>query len=92
LDNYVIRRRNAWKDPDDLSAAAERSSKVGAEMTDDIRWIRSYIVDEDDGTLGSHCIYQATSVDAIRTHADRAGMPADEITPLAELVIINPDP
>ena len=90
---YVIRRRNAWKSPEELQAAAARSKQVGdAEMSADIRWIRSYVVDEGDGKLGTVCIYQSTSPEAIRAHAARVGMPADEITPIAETVVVRPDP
>ena len=89
---YAIRRRDAWATPEDLKAAAERSTKEGEAMPDDIRWIRSYVVTEEDGTLGTVCIYEASSPDAIREHAKRAGMPADEITPVADTVIVRPDP
>ena len=50
-------------------------------MSDDVRWIRSYVVEEGDGTLGTVCIYEATSPEAIRKHAQRADLPADEIIP-----------
>ena len=93
MDLYTIRRRNGWAGPDELKAAAARSKQVGdEEMSDDIRWIRSYVVQEDDGTLGTVCIYQASSPEAIRDHASRVGMPADEITPVADTVIVRPDP
>jgi hypothetical protein len=89
---YTIRRRDAWATPEDLKAAAERSTKEGEQMSEDIRWIRSYVVTEEDGTLGTVCIYQASSPDAIREHAQRAGMPADEISPVADTVLVRPDP
>ena len=60
-------------------------------MSDQVRWIRTYVLD-DGGTLGSLCVYEAVSVDALRDHAKRVGMPADEITPVADTVIIRPDP
>lgn len=90
---YVIRRRGAWQTPDELEAAAAKSGAVGDdEMSQDIRWIRSYVVVEDDGRLGTVCIYQATSPEKIREHAARAGLPADEITAVADVVILRPDP
>jgi hypothetical protein len=61
-------------------------------MSDDIRWIRSYVIDEGDGRLGTVCIYEASSPEAIRDHAQRAGLPADEIIPVADTVIVRPDP
>jgi hypothetical protein len=93
MDTYVIRRRNGWKTPEELEAAAAKSRSIGdEEMSDDIRWIRSYVVSEDDGGLGTVCIYQASSPEAIRDHAGRVGMPADEITLVADTVLVRPDP
>ena len=93
MDTYVILRRGGWRTPDDLEAAAARSRHVGdEEMPDDIRWIRSYVMAEDDGTLGTVCIYQASSPEAIRAHAGEAELPVTEIIPVAETVIVRPDP
>ena len=93
MNTYVILRRGGWRSPEDLQEAAERSRKVGdEEMPDDIRWIRSYVLAEEDGTVGTVCIYQATSPDAIREHAKRADLPADEIIPVADTVFVRPDP
>jgi thiamine biosynthesis protein ThiC len=93
VDTYVILRRSGWRSPEDLGAAAERSRKVGdEEMSDDIRWIRSYVLEEDGGSVGTVCIYQATSEEAIRQHASRADLPADEIIRVADTVFVRPDP
>jgi uncharacterized protein DUF4242 len=93
MDTYAIRRRNGWKTPEELQEAAAKSRRVGdEEMSDDIRWIRSYVVSEEDGALGTVCIYQASSPEAIRDHAGRVGMPADEITLVADTVLVRPDP
>jgi thiamine biosynthesis protein ThiC len=93
VQTYVILRRNGWPSGSELEAAAGRSTTVGDdEMSDDIRWIRSYVLAESDGTLGTVCIYQASSEDKIREHAQRAGLPADEIVPVADTVIVRPDP
>jgi len=93
MDLYVIRRNNGWKTPAELQAAAERSKQVGdEEMSSDIRWIRSYVVEESDGALGTACIYEASSPEKIREHAKRVGMPADEIVGVADTVIVRPDP
>lgn len=67
METYVILRRGAWASGDELGKAAERSKKVGdEEMSQDIRWIRSYVLNEPDGSVGTVCIYQATSPEAIR--------------------------
>lgn len=90
---YVIRRRNAWKNAKELEATAAKSRRIGdEEMAADIRWIRSYVVNEADGSLGTVCIYQASSPEAIRNHAARVGMPADEITPIEATVVVRGDP
>ncbi len=60
-------------------------------MPDDIRWIRSYVLGEESGTLGTVCIYEASSEQAIRDHAEKAGLPVDEIIPIADTVIVRPD-
>ena len=93
MDTYVILRRSGWRSPEDLGVAAERSRQVGdEEMSDDIRWIRSYVLDEGGGSVGTVCVYQATSPEAIREHAERADLPADEIIAVADTVLVRPDP
>jgi sporulation protein YlmC with PRC-barrel domain len=93
MNTYVILRRGGWRSPEELQRAAERSRQVGdAEMPDDIGWIRSYVLEEDDGSVGTVCIYQATSRDAVRDHASRADLPADEIIRVADTVLVRPDP
>ena len=92
METYVILRRGGWRTAEELREAAVRSTAEGDKMPDDIRWIRSYVLDEQDGSVGTVCIYQASSPDAIREHAGRADMPADEIIRLADTVIVRPDP
>jgi hypothetical protein len=93
MQTYVIRRRSAFADLPDLERAAARSTKVGdADMPDRVRWIRSYVVEEPDGRIGTVCIYQATDIAAIAEHAQRAGLAADEITPVLDTVVVREDP
>jgi thiamine biosynthesis protein ThiC len=93
LKLYVIRRRSEWSSPEALQAAAARSADVGDnEMSSDIRWIRSYVVSEADGSLGTVCLYQASSPEKIREHASRSDMAADEIIEVADTVVVRPDP
>lgn len=93
MDTFVILRRSGWRSPADLGEAAARSTQVGdEEMSDDIRWIRSYVLEEDGGSVGTVCIYQATSIEKVKEHAQRAGLPADEVIPVADLVLVRPDP
>src|SRR5919206_3727847 len=93
MQQYAILRRSGWRSGEELEEAAGRSSKVGDEdMPDDIRWIRSYVLAEDGGSVGTVCIYEATSPEAIRKHASLADLPVDEIIPVADTVIVRPDP
>ena len=93
MQTYVILRRGGWRSPEELQAAAARSAQVGdEEMSDDIRWIRSYVMPESEGGLGTVCIYQASSEEKIREHASRADLPITEIVEVADTVIVRPDP
>jgi hypothetical protein len=92
MQQYVILRRSGWQSPDELQEAAGRSTQTGDEMSDDIRWIRSYVLDEGGGPVGTVCIYEASSPEKIREHASRAELPADEIIPIADTVIVRADP
>lgn len=93
VELYGILRRNGWQTGAELEAAAARSTLVGDEqMPDDIRWIRSYVLEESDGSVGTVCIYEATSPEAIRRHASLAELPVDEIIRIADTVVVRADP
>jgi thiamine biosynthesis protein ThiC len=93
VDTYVILRRSGWRSGEELGEAAERSRQVGdEEMSDDIRWIRSYVLEEGGGSVGTVCVYQATSEEAIREHAQRADLPVDEVIKVVDTVLVRPDP
>src|SRR5262245_26055251 len=90
---YAIRRKNAWSSAEEVEEVAARAKQIGDdEFPSRVRWIRSYVIAEEDGTFGSICIYQAVSAVAIRDHAHRVGMPADEIWTVGDSVVIRPDP
>jgi hypothetical protein len=90
MELYAILRRRGWRSPEELKAAAERSAAEG-ELRDDVRWIRSYALDEGAG-VGTICIYEAESPEAIRRHAAAAELPVDEIVKVADTLIVRPDP
>src|SRR5437763_16778227 len=93
MELYAILRRNGWRSGAELEAAAARSTKVGNdEMAEDVRWIRSYVLEERGGSVGTVCIYQATSPEAIYAHARRADLPVDEVILVADTVLARPDP
>jgi hypothetical protein len=92
MDLYLILRRNGWRTIEDLQTTGARSAEVGDQPGSGVRWIRSYALGEDGGDVGTACIYQADSPEAIRQHARDVGMPADEIVPILDTVIVRPDP
>src|SRR4051812_38220731 len=93
MELYAILRRGGWRSGDELAEAAARSTKVGNEdMSDEVRWIRSYVLDEGGGSVGTVCLYEAASPEAIRKHAGLADLPVDEIIRVADTVVVRPDP
>jgi hypothetical protein len=93
VELYAILRRSGWRSGAELEEAAARSTRVGnEEMPDEVRWIRSYVLDEGGGSVGTVCIYEATSPEAIQNHASRADLPVDEIIRVADTVVVRPDP
>jgi uncharacterized protein len=71
MDTYVILRRSAWGSPEELGEAAGRSKSVGDdEMSDDIRWIRSYVLSRP--ARGSTGAVAAPSRDRARGERARA--------------------
>src|ERR1700675_1021313 len=90
---YVILRRNGWMSPEDFKAAAERAAEVGnGAMREGVRARRRYALDEGAGSLGTVCIYEGVSPEAIVRHAALSGLPADEVIPVADTIIVRPDP
>src|SRR5688500_18518201 len=92
MELYGILRRNGWASPGDLEAAAARSTDEGNKDDSGVRWIRSYVLSEQSGELGTFCVYEADSPEAIRAHADAADLPVDEIVAIADTVVVRPDP
>jgi Protein of unknown function (DUF4242) len=89
---YLVWRRSAWPG----KAAFERSAAIARriaeeDMARELVWLHSHLVDEGDGRLGSACLYQAVGPAALREHARRAGMPADEIIPVLGRVVFRDD-
>jgi hypothetical protein len=93
MDLYVIRRPSAWASLEEVEAIGAKAAKIGNDqMSDRVRWIRSYVVKEPDGRFGSVCIYQARDVESIREHARRVGMPGDQIFPVVTTIVVREDP
>ena len=89
---YIVPRTRAWLSEEEVAAAADCVPAVNETLRDDLRWIRSYIVSEDDGTFSAYCVYEATRPEVLRRHADALGLPTDAIKPVAATVVAAPDP
>lgn len=89
---YAIFRRHGWEQPEDLEAADDRSNAELAKRSDQVRKIRSYILQENDGALGTICVYQASSPEAVQEHAEAADLPCNEIVEVDTIDVARPDP
>lgn len=76
MPRYIIERNVGAVTDADLEAASRRSLEVLAEM-EGIVWVRSY-ASHSEGKV--YCEYEAPSIEAVREHARRAGLPADRIS------------
>ena len=76
MPRYIIEREVGRLTADELRTAAVRSNQVLSEMGD-VTWVKSY-VSEAEGKI--YCEYEAPSVEAVRTHADRTGIPANRVS------------
>ena len=79
MNLYVVPRTRAWLSEEELAAAADCMPAVTEAMGGRIRWIRSYVVSEDDGTFSAFCVYEATDPGVLREHAESLGLPTDAI-------------
>lgn len=92
MELYIIRRHGIWSSEDELAATNKKSLEVGEDMKDRLRWIRSYAVTEEDGRIGSVCIYEASGRAAIREHGQRIGAPSEDIRVVRGTAVKWPDP
>ena len=91
METYVIIRRGI-ADPDTVEHVAARSAHELAARSDRLRRIRSYVLAQDDGRLGTICVYQAASVDDIREHGRAADLAVDEVFQVAAVDVERTDP
>lgn len=98
LEDFLILR--ALEEPitqEDLQAVDERSTACRRELDDEgmkVRAVESEVLTDEDGNVtGTHCHYKAESEEAVREHANRAGLLLSRIdrpgTPL-EATSTNP--
>jgi hypothetical protein len=92
MQTYLVVSRSAWPSQREQRDAEARSTAEAERMADDIASIRSYTLEERDRTLGSVCIVEASSPEAVRRHAAAADLPIDEIVKVADTLVLSTDP
>jgi hypothetical protein len=92
VDLYLVPRTRAWLSEEEVAAVTDCMPAVVDTMREDIRWIRSYIVREDDGTFSGYCVYEASSPETLLRHAEALKLPTDAIKPVAATLVAAPDP
>ncbi|WP_052664143.1 nickel-binding protein [Nitriliruptor alkaliphilus] len=88
---YAISRRRGWT-PEELEAADARSNAEAARRPEQLRKIRSYLLAEPDGSLGSICLYEAVGPEVLEEHARAAELPCDDIVEVTAIDVHRPDP
>jgi hypothetical protein len=86
VNQYVVPRTRAWRSEEELAAALDCVPAVNETLRDKIRWVRSYIVSEDDGTFSAFCVYEASGPDVLTEHAESLGLPTDSINRVVHTV------
>lgn len=62
-------------DDDALKGASQGSCAVLRDLGPDIQWVHSYVTDDK-----IYCLYRAPSEELIKRHAERTGLPANQIS------------
>jgi hypothetical protein len=75
-----------------VEAADARSNAELEKRSDTVRKIRTYVLEEPNGRLGTICMYEAVSPEAIMDHAKAADLPCDEVVRVVAIDVKNPDP
>jgi hypothetical protein len=83
METYMIVRRRAWRTRAAATAATRRADTEAERLSEVVAHVRSYVLDETDGTMGSICVYEAVGPEAIRRHSTAARLPIDEILKVA---------
>lgn len=66
---------------DELRAISQKSVGILKDLGPSIQWVQSYVVDDK-----IYCVYNASSVDLIRQHAQCGGFPANCISEVRTVI------
>jgi hypothetical protein len=67
--------------PKELCGAAQTSNAALAELAPRVQWQHSYVANDK-----TFCVYLAEDEDAVRAHAEKAGVPATKITEVSQVI------
>jgi hypothetical protein len=81
---YVVPRTRAWLTEEELAADMDCLPAIVAAAVPDVRWIRSYIVQEEDGALSAFCVYEASGPEALVRLGEATRLPTDAIKPVLQ--------
>jgi hypothetical protein len=90
VQEYLVCRRRLWRTEEELAADLDCAPAIIALFEPDLRWARSCVVHEDDGTLSAYCIYEATSRDVVEAYVEASGWPAEFIRLVASTAVAEP--
>ena len=88
---YLVLRRHAWKTSAELDVVAARVKSMARDDVAAVRWIRSYVIAEEDGGLGTVSIYEADDAATVRAYAADADLPPGEVLKVTDTVVIGSD-
>ena len=89
---YLVPRTRVLRSEEELAAALDCMPAVNETLREHVRWVRSYFVAEDDGTISGYCLYEATSREMLARHAEALMLPLDGIKLVKSTVVAAPDP
>ena len=92
MNQYVVPRTRAWLSEEELAAALDCVPAVNETLRGKIRWVRSYIVSEDDGTFSAFCVYEASGPEVLQRYSEAMRLPTDAIKSVATTIVNAPDP
>ena len=92
MELYAIVRREGWRLP--ATSRRRRHARRPSATTrcrTTVRWIRSYVLARSRGPRDCS-VYEHQSRRRFREHVLRADLPVTEIIPIADTVLVRPDP
>jgi hypothetical protein len=84
MPKFVVEREFAGAGKltlEELRVISQKSYSVMENMSPEIQWIYSYVTDDK-----IYCVFIAPDAETVRTHAERAGIPANSIARVRSMI------